>query len=98
MNELENYLTAKQIAEQFNVSRDHVTLLIRRGKLKAVQLGREYLIARDEWERYEQNKKPWGAKRGARKTKKTRKIQAPALAKRSIESPRRTRSKKTRGE
>ena len=70
MNELANYLTAKQIAEQFNVSRDHVTLLIRRGKLKAVQLGREYLIAREEWERYEQNKKPWGAKRGARVAKK----------------------------
>ncbi len=98
MNELENYLTSKQISHEFGVRQEHVSLMIRRGKVKAVRPGREYLIAREEWERYEQNKKPWGAKRGARKTKKTRKIQTPALVVSSAKPPRRARAKKASGE
>lgn len=69
----EDYLTAKQIAAAYGVSRDHVTLLVRQGKLKAIRPGHEYLILRSEWERYEQEKSPRGKPRGPRPKKKSRK-------------------------
>lgn len=93
MNELENYLTAKQISQEFGVTPDHVRLTARRRKVKSMRPGNEYLILRADWEQYEQNKKPWGAKRGARKTKKTGKRKNPTLVMSNVESPRHAHAK-----
>ncbi len=69
-NPMSDYLTAKQIADEYGVRREHVTLLIRRGKIQAIRPGHEYLVLRSEWERYEGEKEPRGARRGPRKRDK----------------------------
>ncbi len=71
---LEGYLSTTQIASEYGVTSDHVRLLIRSGKVKAIRPGREYWIARAEWERYEQEKESRGAKRGPRA--RTRQVKA----------------------
>lgn len=63
-------LTSLMIAEQYGMSRDHVNLLLRRGKVRYRRPGREYLVLRSDWEEYENSKNPWGAPRGPRKKKR----------------------------
>jgi excisionase family DNA binding protein len=62
-------LTTAMVAEQYGLSSDHVRAVLRKNKTPARKLGRDYLVKRADWEKYEADKNPWGAARGPRKKK-----------------------------
>lgn len=51
-------LTTKQAAEQLGVDGRSVVKLISRGRLRAVKLGRDWLIEENEVERYKAERRP----------------------------------------
>jgi excisionase family DNA binding protein len=65
-------LTTIQAGEMLNVSRKMIIKLINEGRITAEKLGRDYVISRDEVERYQRERKPAGRPSASEKTSTTK--------------------------
>lgn len=69
---LPGFYTTAEISARTGMRQENIGRLIRQGKIKALRVGSIWLIKQEDWEAYEEHKRPWGMPRGRRtKRRKT---------------------------